>query len=69
MIPRNQDSQRVFKIHRYTLAWAIGTGIRVSVAPGEYRVTGEDSLNGIRYIRLEERYRIDLMDVHEADVE
>lgn len=46
-------------IQRYSPAWALGTGLRVSLPAGEYRITGENFVQGVRYFRLEGIYRID----------
>lgn len=46
-------------IQRYSPAWALGTGLRVSLPAGEYRITGKDSVQGVHYFRLEGIYRID----------
>lgn len=45
-------------IERYTPAWALGTGLRVGIAPGKYQVTGKDRINGRLYLRIVDRYRI-----------
>ena len=46
-------------VERYTPAWALGTGLRVALAPGHYRVTGRDHVHGRRYFRLANAFRID----------
>ena len=43
----------------YTPAWRLGTGLRVSLPPGSYEVTGEDHLDDRTYFRLDDAYRID----------
>lgn len=46
-------------VRRYTSAWEMGTGLLVSLAPGKYRITGEERLDGVHYLLLEETYRLD----------
>ena len=53
------ESGRICTFQHYTLAWEVGTGLQVSLAPGEYVVTGEEQNNGILYLRLNDSYRID----------
>ena len=53
------ESEHFCTFRHYTLAWEVGTGLQVSLAPGEYRVTGEEQFNGIRYFRLNDAFRID----------
>lgn len=48
---------------QYTPAWELGTGLRVSLPPGSYRVTGEEMLDGSRYVRLNEVYRVNVRDI------
>ena len=43
-------------VHRYGTAWALGTGLRVGLKPGEYRVTGAGDLNGVAALQLEGAY-------------
>lgn len=45
-------------IDHYAPAWALGTGLRVGLPPGKYKVTGEDRINGRFYLRIEDKYRI-----------
>ena len=46
-------------IQNYSPAWQLGTGLRISLAPGTYPITGEDQLQGVVYFRLGDTYRID----------
>ena len=46
-------------IHRYTPAWALGTGLRVTLRPGVYLVTGKERTDGRLYFHLSGRYRVD----------
>ena len=48
---------------RHVPAWAFGTGLRVALAPGEYRITGQDEVNGVIYLRLDDSYRIDSREI------
>lgn len=42
---------------RRTLAWEIGTGLHISLPPGEYRVTGRK--NGmLNLVELDGKYRV-----------
>jgi hypothetical protein len=52
------NSQRICNFRYYTPAWEIGTGLQVSLAPGEYEVTSEEVRDGVRYFCLDETYRI-----------
>ena len=65
MIQRAPEPQSTCTFERYTPAWALGTGLRVSLAPGEYRITGEEQLNGVRYLWLNERFRVDARELAE----
>jgi len=47
------------RLKQYSPAWALGTGLRTALAPGEYEVTGEDQVGGRLYLRLANSYRID----------
>ena len=57
------ESERICIFQHYTRAWEMGTGLRVSLAPGEYRITGEENLDGVRYFRLDETYRVDVSNI------
>ncbi len=46
-------------IQNYSPAWQLGTGLRTSLAPGTYPITGEDQLQGVVYFRLGDANRID----------
>jgi hypothetical protein len=59
----NSEADRFYTFQRYTHAWQVGTGLRVSLAPGKYRVTGEEKLNGVVLIRLEGVYWIDVREL------
>jgi hypothetical protein len=37
-------------------AWAIGTGLRVGLEPGEYRITGQHVVNGVPFVELDGAY-------------
>ena len=63
MSPARPGSQRICIFRQYTPAWEIGTGLRVSLSPGKYRVTLEEFHNGVRYFCLDETYRIDTRDI------
>ena len=43
-------------IRYYVSAWAVGTGLQVSLEPGEYRVTGEGDVNGVSFLHLDGAY-------------
>jgi len=53
------DTDRKCTFKQYTSAYRIGTGLKVSLPPGEYSITGEEFLDGVLYFRLNETYRID----------
>lgn len=48
-----------FRLEQYTHAWALGTGVPVSLPPGHYHVTGETETAGVRYFEVNRRYRVD----------
>ena len=54
---------RYCTIDRYTPVWALGTGLKVALAPGDYQVTGKDRVNGTLYYRLANAYRIDSREI------
>ena len=63
MIQCSNESGQFCSITKYTPAWALGTGLRVSVTPGTYSVTSEQTLNGICYLTLGEAFRVRKGDV------
>ena len=67
MIQRSSNRQRTCRFEQYTPAWARGTGLRVSLNPGVYRITGEEELNGVLYFWLNDLYRVDSREVGETD--
>ena len=62
----NSDADRFCTFQCYTHAWQLETGLKISLAPGKYRVTGEEKVNGVVFFRLEEVYRIDARDLPSA---
>jgi hypothetical protein len=62
----NSEADRFCTFQRYTNAWQVGTGLKVSLAPGKYRVTGEEKLDGVVFFRLEGVYRIDARELPSA---
>ncbi len=44
------------RIRERTTAWALGTGLQVGLEPGEYRVTDVADLDGVTFLRLDDRY-------------
>ena len=52
------EADHFITLQRYTHVWEVGTGLKVSLAPGKYRVTGEEKLNGVVFFRLKGGYRI-----------
>ena len=46
-------------MHRYTPVWMLGTGLQAALEPGSYRVTDSIRVNGVRYVTLNDRCRID----------
>ena len=53
------EADHFITLQRYTHVWEVGTGLKVSLAPGKYRVTGEETVNGLVFIHLDGGYRID----------
>ncbi len=43
-------------VNRYSRAWAIGTGLRLGLEPGEYRITGQHLVNGVPFVQLDGAY-------------
>lgn len=68
MIQHVSEQQTTCTFNGYTPAWALGTGLRVSLAPGRYQITGEEQLNGVRYLWLNESYRIDARELPEHSI-
>ena len=62
----NSEADRFCTFQRYTHAWQVGTGLKVSLAPGKYRVTGEETVNGLVFIQLDGGYRIDARELPSA---
>jgi len=62
----NSEADRFCTFQRYTQAWQVGTGLKVSLAPGKYRVTGEETVNGLVFIHLDGGYRIDARELPSA---
>lgn len=46
-------------IDRYATAWRLGTGLPVAVEPGIYSITDSLRVDGVRYVTLDGRIRID----------
>jgi hypothetical protein len=44
------------RVIRYSRVWAIGTGLRVGLKPGEYQITGEHLVNGVPFVQLDGAY-------------
>jgi len=63
MIQAAADSPQTCITRYYTKAWAIGTGLRISLPPGQYVVTGEELFEGSVYLQLNDRYRVEARDV------
>ncbi len=55
----SSKATRTCLIRNYSPAWALGTGLRVSLPPGTYPITGEDRLQQVVYFRLSDAYRIE----------
>ena len=60
MSAANTDSEQHCTVRRYTPAWEVGTGLRVSLAPGRYRITGREHLAGVEYYALDNVFRVDV---------
>ncbi len=60
MTTHSQLRQHRFRtVDHYAKAWRLGTGLPVALTPGQYRITGEDRMNGVVYYRLNDMYRVD----------
>ncbi len=62
----NSEADRFCTFQRYAYVWQLGTGLKVSLTPGNYRVTGEEKLNGVVFFHLEGGYRIDARELPSA---
>ncbi len=51
------DGNDRYTVKRHSPAWAIGTGLRVGLEPGEYRITGQHVVNGVPFVELDGAYR------------
>ena len=60
---KHSDSEQFCEFHHYIHGWQIGTGIRVSLAPGKYRITAEEQIDGRLFLKLDNSYRIDAAEV------
>ena len=58
MSSARSDSRQYCTFERYVHVWMVGTGLRISLAPGRYRITAEEQIDGKSYLQLEETYRI-----------
>ncbi len=56
--PAPHKTERYLQLKTYTPAWKIGTGLPDSLPPGQYHVTGEDCVDGVTYILLNNAYRV-----------
>lgn len=43
-------------VRQYSPAWALGTGLRVALNPGEYQVTGTGTVHGMPFLYLDDAY-------------
>ena len=50
------DGNHRCKVKRSSPAWAIGSGLRVGLEPGEYRITGQHVVNGVPFVELDGAY-------------
>ncbi len=55
---RQHSPRRTCAIDCFATAWTLGTGLPTSLKPGDYSVTDSIRIDGIRYVTLDERYRI-----------
>jgi len=63
----DQQPPRSCTTKYYIQGWALGTGLRVSLPPGRYQITGEETFQGARFFRLNNRYRVAARDVQVED--
>ena len=59
MSSARSDPRQYCTLERYVHVWMVGTGLRISLAPGRYRITAEEQIDGKRYLQLENIYRIE----------
>ncbi len=55
-IRQDEKTDQKCTIGRNGTGWAIGTGLRVGLLPGTYRVTGRRVAGGVRFVQLDERF-------------
>ena len=46
-------ADRPCHVRHYINAWTLGTGLQVSLKPGEYRITGAGSIDGVAFLQLD----------------
>ena len=63
MINRPSDNKQSCRLERYTPAWAIGTGLRVTLAPGDYSIGGEERVGEVNFVRLDDAFRVDAREI------
>jgi hypothetical protein len=57
---------KLCRLDRYTPAWAVGTGLRVTLAPGSYSIVGEEEVGGVQFLRLGDGYKVDARHIEEV---
>jgi hypothetical protein len=57
-VSRRTSPRRPFAIDCFATAWTLGTGLPTSLKPGDYNITDSIRVDGVRYVTLDERYRI-----------
>jgi len=60
------NSELHCQIDRHIPAWKMGTGVKISLKPGVYQITGDDLVAGVIYLTLDNSFRIDKRDLEVA---
>lgn len=56
--PNSNNERNRYAVQQYATAWEMGTGLRVTLPPGEYDITASEQLENVRYYLLNARYRV-----------
>lgn len=56
------DATELLTLDRHVAAWRIGTGLRLALSPGTYRVTGRVTIAGRDYLVLDGNVRVESID-------
>ncbi len=66
MVASTTSAEGVQHLRRHTPGWRVGTGLPVSLPPGQYAVTDEQSDGENSYLVLDETFRVRKRSVHDG---